>query len=59
MEIRKAGSMENNRIAVPDKDLTAGIICAAIAVHKAIGSSFRNNPGLSFFDFRKSLISSL
>jgi len=40
MEIRKAGSSENDRIALPDKDLTEGIICAAIAVHKALGPGF-------------------
>lgn len=32
--------MENERIALPDKDLTSAIICAAIAVHKALGPGF-------------------
>ena len=37
MELRKGGSVEDDRIALPDKELTARIICAAIAVHKALG----------------------
>ncbi len=39
-EIKKAGSMDETRIALPDKDLTAEIINAAIAVHKALGPGF-------------------
>ncbi len=40
MELRKGGSVEDDRIALPDKELTAGIIFAAIAVHKALGPGF-------------------
>jgi GxxExxY protein len=32
--------MDEARIALPDKDLTAEIINAAIAVHKALGPGF-------------------
>ena len=32
--------MENERIALPDKDLTSAIIFAAITVHKALGPGF-------------------
>ncbi len=48
MEIRKAGSMEKDRIALPDKDLTAGIICTAIPVHKALYEGHITDSGLLF-----------
>ncbi len=40
LEIRKAGSVEEDRLELPDKDITAEIIAAAIAVHKALGPGF-------------------
>jgi len=40
MELMKSGISEDNVMGLPDKDLTAGIIAAAIAVHKALGPGF-------------------
>ena len=37
---KKAGSMDENNDALPDRELTEGIIRAAIAVHKALGPGF-------------------
>ena len=39
-EIRKSGNSEDHVIELPDKELTADIISAAIAVHKALGPGF-------------------
>lgn len=32
--------MDQNRVVLPDKDITSGIICAAITVHRALGPGF-------------------
>ncbi len=40
MDLRKSESDGDNMADMPDKNLTAGIISAAIAVHKALGPGF-------------------
>jgi GxxExxY protein len=40
LELKKSGSMDTDGNELPDMDLTAGIISAAIAVHKILGPGF-------------------
>jgi GxxExxY protein len=40
LELRKTGIMDETREELPDKELTASIISAAINVHKALGPGF-------------------
>ena len=40
MDCEQDGFVEEERIALPDKELTADIISAAIAVHRALGPGF-------------------